>query len=448
MMGYTCYYAITNQQELINNSYNGRQELLVSQNTRGTIYAAGGQILAETQTDEEGEETRVYPYENLFAHAVGYASNGKFGIEALANYYLINSNARLADKVASDVSGSKYPGDSVVTTLDVGLQEVAFQSLGIYKGAIIVSEPATGKILAMVSKPDFDPNEIDRIWDDLIKDKDSTVLLNRVTQGLYPPGSTFKIVTALEYIRENPDSYGQYTYQCNGRYSSGQNTINCYHGSVHGFEDFTKSFAKSCNASFANIGMQLDRVKFNDTLNGLLFNQELPVAFAYNKSKLEVGAQTSDADIMQAAIGQGTTQITPLHVNMITCAIANGGTLMKPYLVDQVKNKEGSIIKQFNPDTYKRLLTEEEAAALTDLMQEVVESGTGTKLSGLSYTAAGKTGSAEYSNVKTESHAWFTGFAPAQEPEVCVTIIIEGAGSGGDYAVPIAKRIFDEYFGA
>lgn len=447
MMGYTCYYAITNQQELINNSYNGRQELLISQNTRGTIYAAGGQILAETQTDEEGEEIRVYPYENLFAHAVGYASNGKFGIESLANYYLINSNARLADKVASDVSGSKYPGDSVITTLDVGLQEIAFQSLGIYKGAIIVSEPATGKILAMVSKPDFDPNEIDRIWDDLIKDEDSTVLLNRVTQGLYPPGSTFKIVTALEYIRENPDSYGQYTYQCNGRFSSGSNTINCYHGSVHGYEDFTKSFAKSCNASFANIGMQLDRDKFNDTINGLLFNQELPVAFAYNKSRLEVGERTSDADIMQAAIGQGTTQITPLHLNMITCAIANGGMLMKPYLVDQVQNNEGNMIKQFHPDTYRKLLSEEEAAVLTGLMQEVVETGTGTKLSGLPYTAAGKTGSAEYSNVKTESHAWFTGFAPVQDPEVCVTIIIEGAGSGGDYAVPIAKRIFDGYFG-
>ena len=159
-------------------------------------------------------------------------------------------------------------------------------------------------------------------------------------------------------------------------------------------------------------------------------------------------SNTSDADIMQAAIGQGTTQVTPLHMNMLTCAIANRGMLMKPYLVEQVKNKEGNIIKQFNPDSYKRLLTEEEAAALTELMQEVVESGTGTKLSGLSYTAAGKTGSAEYSNVKTESHAWFTGFAPAQDPEVCLTIIIEGAGSGGDYAVPIAKRIFDEYFGA
>ena len=447
MMTYTCHYAITHQQELINNSYNGRQEIFAAQNTRGSIFAAGGQVLAETQTDADGNERRVYPYDNLFAHAVGYATNGRFGVEAAANYYLINSNAKLSDKVASDVAGSKYPGDSVVTTLDVGLQEVAAKSLGVYKGAIIVSEPSTGRILAMVSKPDFNPNEIDTLWDGLIQDKESTVLLNRVTQGLYPPGSTFKIVTALEYIRENPDSYGQYSYQCNGRYSSGQDTINCYHGSVHGHEDFTRSFAKSCNASFANIGMTLDRTRWGQTLDGLLFNQELPVSFAYNKSKLVVNADTSDSDILQASIGQGTTQITPLHLNMITCAIANGGTVMKPYLVDHVKNNEGTVIKQFSPDSYKELLTQTEAAVLTELMMAVVESGTGTKLAGLTYTAAGKTGSAEFNNVKTDSHAWFTGFAPAQEPEVCVTIIIEGAGSGGDYAVPIAKRIFDEYFG-
>ena len=447
MMTYTCHYAITHQQELINNSYNGRQEIFAAQNARGSIFAAGGQVLAETQTDADGNERRVYPYDNLFAHAVGYATNGRFGVEAAANYYLINSNAKLSDKVASDVAGSKYPGDSVVTTLDVGLQEVAAKSLGVYKGAIIVSEPSTGRILAMVSKPDFNPNEIDTLWDGLIQDKESTVLLNRVTQGLYPPGSTFKIVTALEYIRENPDSYGQYSYQCNGRYSAGQDTINCYHGSVHGHEDFTRSFAKSCNASFANIGMTLDRTRWGQTLDGLLFNQELPVSFAYNKSKLVVNADTSDSDILQASIGQGTTQITPLHLNMITCAIANGGTVMKPYLVDYVKNNEGTVIKQFSPDSYKELLTQTEAAVLTELMTAVVESGTGTKLAGLTYTAAGKTGSAEFNNVKTDSHAWFTGFAPAQEPEVCVTIIIEGAGSGGDYAVPIAKRIFDEYFG-
>lgn len=447
MMGYTCHYAITHQQELINNSYNGRQELLISQNTRGTIYAAGGQVLAETKTDENGKDIRSYPYANLFAHVVGYASNGKFGIESSSNYYLINSNAKLADKVASEVVGEKYPGDSVYTTLDVGVQEVAYQSLGIYKGAIIVSEPSTGKIIAMVSKPDFDPNEIDSIWDGLLEDKESSVLLNRVTQGLYPPGSTFKIVTALEYIRENPDTYNQYTYQCNGRFTLGEDRINCYHGTVHGYEDFTKSFAKSCNSSFANIGIQLDRARFGDTLDSLLFNKELPVSFAYNQSRLVIDESTSDSDVMQAAIGQGTTQITPLHLNMITCAIANKGVLMKPYLVECVKNNEGNIIKQFEADTYRKLMSEEEASALTSLMQEVVTSGTGTKLSGLSYTAAGKTGSAEYNSVKTDSHAWFTGFAPAEEPEVCVTIIIEGAGSGGDYAVPIARRIFDEYFG-
>lgn len=151
MMGYTCHYAVTHQQELMNNSYNSRQEILVAQNTRGMIYAEGRQVLAKTQTDEEGKETRVYPYENMFSHVVGYASNGRYGIEASANYYLINSNAKLSEKVANDVAGLKYPGDNVVTTLNVDLQQIAYDSLGLYKGAVIVSDPSTGRILALVS---------------------------------------------------------------------------------------------------------------------------------------------------------------------------------------------------------------------------------------------------------------------------------------------------------
>ena len=446
MMGYTCHYAVTHRQTLMNNSYNTRQEILIAQNSRGSIYAAGGQKLAETVTDGEGKETRVYPYANMFSHAVGYASNGKFGIEAFANYYLINSNTRLSDKVANDVAGKKYPGDSVITTLDVDLQKIAYDSLGMYSGAVIVSEPSTGRILAMVSKPDFDPNEIDQIWDTLINDKESSVLLNRTTQGLYPPGSTFKIVTALEYIRENPDSYSQFSFQCNGRFTHGEERINCYHGTSHGSENFTKAFAKSCNSAFASIGLELDRKKFGKTLDELLFNQELKVDFAYNQSKLAMDENTTDSDVMQAAIGQGTTQITPLELNMITAAIANDGELMKPYLLDRVETADRSVVKQFSPDSYKRLMSEEEAQIMTELMEEVVKSGTGTKLSGLSYTAAGKTGSAEYNKVKSDSHAWFSGFAPVEEPQVCVTIIIEGAGSGGDYAVPIAKRILDACF--
>ena len=448
MMYYITHYAITNKQELINNSYNGRQQILAAKNVRGTIYTVDGEVLARTVTGEDGEEYREYPYANLFAHAVGYATNGRAGVEALGNYYLINSNAPLSEKVANDVDGEKYPGDDVYTTLDVELQEIAYNALGVYKGAIVVSEPSTGRILAMVSKPDYDPNQIDTIWDTLVADKESSILLNRVTQGLYPPGSTFKIITALEYIRENPDSYQNYSFNCSGSFTDGADRINCYHGQNHGSEDFAKAFAKSCNSAFAHIGLQLERGDFQNTLEELMFNQELPLKINYSKSRINVNEETTNADMMQTAIGQGTTGMTPMHLNMITNAIANGGTVMEPYLIDHVQNSTGTVIKQFAPSAYKQLMSEEEAAILKELMQGVVEEGTASRLKGLSYTSAGKTGSAEYNNVKEDSHAWFTGFAPAEEPEISVTIIIEGAGSGGDYAVPIAKRIFDAYFGA
>ena len=152
-------------------------------------------------------------------------------VEALANYYLINTNTSLSNKVKNDTAGKKNPGDNVYTTLDVKIQQVANDQLDIYRGAIIVTEVSTGKILAMVSHPDFDPNSIGEIWEDLVDNDSSTVLVNRATQGLYPPGSTFKIVTALEYIRENPNTYQNYSYTCNGAFRLGNSKISCYHGS-------------------------------------------------------------------------------------------------------------------------------------------------------------------------------------------------------------------------
>lgn len=420
--------------------------MLTAKNVRGKIYAGGGEILAQTITDENGDEERSYPYGNLFAHTVGYSTHGRAGVEALGNYYLIHSNAPLSEKVSNDVEGVKYPGDDVYTTLDVNLQEVANHAMGIYRGAIIVSEPSTGKILAMVSKPDYDPNQIEALWDSLVKDTESGILLNRATQGLYPPGSTFKILTALEYMRENPDTYRNYRFQCGGSFTSGTDRISCYHGQSHGSVDFAASFAKSCNSSFANMGLQLDKDKFADTLEELLFNEELPLEIIHNNSHVEVNQDSADSDMMQVSIGQGTTGMTPMHLNMITNAIANEGTLMKPYIVDRVENSTGSVIKQFSPSSYKKLISQQEAGALKELMRGVVEEGTARKLKGLSYTAAGKTGSAEYNSIKEDSHAWFTGFAPADNPQISVTIIIEGAGSGGDFAVPIARRIFDAYF--
>lgn len=278
-------------------------------------------------------------------------------------------------------------------------------------------------------------------------DKESSVLLNRATQGLYPPGSTFKIITALEYIKENPDSYQNYQYNCTGTITRGEDRIQCYHGSVHGHVGFSRSFAKSCNTSFANMGLSLDRTAYQKTLNELLFNQKLEFGFPTGSSRVDMDAQTTDSDMIQISIGQGTTAVTPLQMNMVTCAIANQGVLMKPYVTDYVMSSGGNKIKSYEPLEYTKMMTAEQAAIMSGLMADVVEEGTASRLKGLSYTAAGKTGSAEYGTVKGDSHAWFTGFAPMEDPQICVTIIIEGAGAGGDYAVPIAKRIFDAYFG-
>ena len=448
MIGYLCQYVKNNEQDLLNNSYNARQAILASENTRGTIYDRNGEKLAYTLS--EGEmETRVYPFANLFSHIVGYSTKGKTGIEQLANYYLINSNIPLSEKVENDIANVKNPGNEVHTTLDANLQQVVFDSLGLYKSACVVTNVKTGEVLAMVSKPDFDPNTIAQDWDKYVEEentKNSSVLLNRVTQGIYPPGSTFKVITSLQYLKENNTSVDAYHFDCNGRFNHGNTSIQCYHGSVHGSEDFFKAFAKSCNSAFASIGVGLDRDEYGDTLDTLLFNQELPLDINYSKSNLIVNEDVSDDEMIQISIGQGKAQITPMHMNMITCAIANDGILMRPKFIDRVLSVNGTIVEAFPNQEFMQLLTKEESDVLTELMVGVVNEGTATKLKSNLYQAAGKTGSAEYNGVKEDSHAWFTGFAPADDPEIAVTIIIEGIGSGGDYAAPIAKRIFDAYF--
>ncbi len=192
MMTYICVYVYQNQEVMINNSYNAGQQILVAQNRRGSIMARGGEVLAETITQADGSEIRRYPYDSLFSHVVGYSTKGKTGIEDKMNYYLIQSNAPLNEKMDNGMKDRKNPGDNVYTTLDVKMQEAANRALGIYEGAIVASDPKTGEVLAMVSKPDFNPNEISEIWEEVLEDDESGLLLNRASQGLYPPGSTYK----------------------------------------------------------------------------------------------------------------------------------------------------------------------------------------------------------------------------------------------------------------
>lgn len=449
MMAYFVYFQIFLSEDFINNPYNKRQEIFEQKIVRGTIYTADKEVLAETVTDADGNESRVYPYSNIFAHVVGYSNNGKTGIESMANFNLLRSNVSMPEKIAEELLAEKSPGDNVVTTLSAQLQQTAYQAIGVYRGAVVVMEPATGKILAMVSKPDFNPNTISEDWEGLTaEDNDKSQLLNRATQGLYPPGSTFKILTTLEYIREHPADYGEYHYDCNGSFSAENSVIHCYGGTKHGGEDLRGSFAKSCNTSYASLGLSLNIDDFGVLCDQLLFNQSLPTTLEYNKSSFVLKAGEHSSAIMETSIGQGKTLVTPFHMALLTSAIANQGTLMTPYVIDHIENANGSLVEQYKPTVYGELMTEEEAAVLQDFMHAVVSEGTGKKLKDQIYDAAGKTGSAEYSTGADSSHSWFVGYAHMEGMEdIAVAVIVEKSGTGSEYALPIAKEIFDAYYG-
>ena len=296
LMGYFVYFEQVESEQFINNPYNKRQELFTRSVVRGSIYSADGVTLAETVTDAEGNETRKYPAGRIFAHVVGYSTHGTSGIEAMANFNLLRSNILYMEKAVSEIRGEKNPGDSVTTTLNYDLQLQAYDALGSYDGAVVVMEPETGRILAMVSKPDFDPNTIADDWDTFVSDdSDSSVLLNRATQGLYPPGSTFKIFTTLEYIHENAD-YADYHFDCSGEYTVGTKTIHCHNNKRHGSEDLKTSFANSCNSSYASLGLTLDLEQFDDLCDQMLFNTALPTDFESSKSSfvLEPGDSACD----------------------------------------------------------------------------------------------------------------------------------------------------------
>ena len=448
MMGYFVYFQIFKSEDFINSPYNTRQNTFAEHVMRGEILSSDEKVLAQTIIGEDGSETRYYPYGAMFAHAVGYDSNGKYGIESFGNFNLLRSHAFFLEQVINGIQNKKNPGDNIVTTLNYSLQEAAYQALGNDRGAVIALEPETGKTLAMVSKPDFDPNSLAANWESIISNTDSenSVLLNRTTQGLYPPGSTFKILTTLEYLREHPN-YQDYQYECQGSIAMENTEIHCYNNAVHGAENLQTSFAKSCNTSYANIGLGLNKSKFASLCKEMMFDTELPVTYPSKQSSFVLNKDSNTDQVTQMAIGQGETLVTPMHMALITSAIANNGTLMRPYIIDHTENYRGVTVKNYRPSVFGALISESEAKKLQEFMSIVVSEGTGSKLNGQSYHAAGKTGSAEFSNVKGESHAWFTGYASTEEKgSIVVTVIVENGGAGSTTAVPIAKQMFDIYF--
>jgi len=457
MIVFLVFFLTNDAQKVINNSYNRRSETLAKTVTRGSILDRNGTVLAYSSAGENGTDTRIYPYGNAFAHVVGFDSNGRSGLEASYNYYLLTSHAGIFEKIANEFRSEKNAGDSLQTTLDAGLQEYISDLLGNNDGAVICMDPATGEILAMVSKPDFDPNDITEIWDDLVAVDDSStyasdsssVLINRVTQGLYTPGSTFKIFTLYEYFLEHPEMIDRYQYNCKGQISVGDTTISCLDGEAHGEENLVSAFANSCNCVFGTIGLDLDLARFRQTNERLLFGAELPIDIPSVASVYKLTDKGSDYDIMATAIGQGDTQMTPLHLAMVTSAIANHGICMKPHLASCMINSQGNTVRSFPAEEYVRLFSETEADYLTKCMRAVVTDGTGHAVYPGNFQAYGKTGTAqkEGGSYGEYDHSWFTGWAENDGQKLAVCVILENMDSANTRAVYVTESIFNYYFG-
>lgn len=443
LMTYIMHFMITKKDVVIANAANSRLDSFAANVIRGDIVTSDGKVIATNDGDK-----RYYPYDELFAHIGGYSKYSKAGLELVGNYHLLDSHANVFERLFHALREEKNAGDTVVSTLNYDLQKISYDALGNANGAVVVMEPATGKILAMVSKPDFNPNDIDAVWKEANdEDSDSSVLLNRATQGMYAPGSTFKILTTLAYMRQKPREYKKYHYNCSEEEHIFTGVkVHCFNRKTHGEQNLEDALANSCNQAYADIGTKLNVNKWKDTLESFLFNKSLPYTDASAVSRFYLNSKTDKGYIPQTAFGQGDTSISPLHNAMITATIANGGLMMKPYLIDSVENYKGKRVKKYAPSSYDTLLTADEVDVLTGYMRKVVTEGTAADyFVGAPYKAAGKTGTAEYDN-GNHDYSWFVGFNDVDNPGVVVSIIVEEADVNGVRATAIARKIFDTYY--
>ncbi|MPM88464.1 Penicillin-binding protein A [bioreactor metagenome] len=330
-------------------------------------------------------------------------------------------------------------GNNLITTLDSDLQEIAYKALGNRRGAVVALSPRTGEILIMASKPSFDPNKIEKDWQVISQSSDSR-LLNRSVQGLYPPGSIIKVMIAESALSKKAAKLNT-TFLCEGALKLGPDyTLNENNGIAHGKVDLEEALAISCNVTFGKLALQLGHKEMADAFDRYGFSRKVDDVLDESSSRIPDIRKLSDGDLAQTGIGQGSLLVTPLRMAMLASCFANNGKIMKPYLVSKVVAPDGTVIKQADPQEWLSPVSPQVANEIRKMMIAVINNGTGNaaKISGLS--VAGKTGTAE--NSSGSPHAWFIGFAPADDPQIAIAVIVENSGSGGQIAAPIARTIF------
>ena len=434
--------------EYVSSNFNQRNSMLEDSVIRGSIYASGGERLAYSQI-ENGEQKRYYPFLNLYSHVIGYSTKtyGKSLIEKAYNTELLGENGiSSVFNLKSKISGEMPLGNDLYLTIDHDVQRVASQMMGSRNGAMVAINPKTGAVIAMVSKPDFNPNQtwLTKNWAKLSTDENST-FFTRASMGLYPPGSTFKAVTSSAIIDNLMDDT---EINDEGKIKIGNKEISNTKDKAYGTIGIEDAFRVSSNVYFASVGVELGADKLIDTAENFAFNKKLGFKLPYSKSRFETG-HISNEDMATTSIGQGKTLVSPLHLAMITGAIANDGKMMKPYIVEKVVSPSGVTVDSAFQSSLTQAISPVTARKVKEMMLEVVNTGTGTNARIYGIDVAGKTGTAENERTDAEpdkTHALFIAFAPYDDPEIAVAVILEYAGgTGGSLAAPIAREAIRTY---
>jgi len=428
---------------------------------RGLIYDAGGHtVLAANKRRVKNGITlylRRYPFGPLFAQPVGYntVGEGRTALELYYNDYLTSSNSDLAtlfDKLGDKLQGQTVTGNDLVTSLSMPAQRAAARGLGALHGAVVALEPQTGRVLAMASSPGYNPNDVAGAIKRAAAPGSGSPLLNRATQGLYAPGSTFKVVTAtaaLESGRYTPDTI----IDGKGTCITIQTVPLCNAGGESaGQVSLAEALTFSYNTVFAQIGEQVGKDRLYRTMQAYGFFQKPPIDYPSDElsrsgmySRGRFLSPSAPVDIARVAIGQERLLATPLQMATVAATIANGGMRMAPSLVDKAISPSGKTVFESSPEQITRVMSSQTAADLTSMMRRVVEEGTGTAANVGNLSVAGKTGTAETGTAGL-NNAWFIAFAPAERPRIAVAVVIERTPEfGGTIAAPIARDVIEAY---
>lgn len=434
---YFCYSVYFYGGRWMGNPYNPRISSQKQNVIMGSVTDRDGTVLA--YTDEAGE--RRYNGSKQTRMAVSQVvgdSGGKAstGVETFHAQYMLGFKSSIFERLGDAFTGTPQRGDDVQLTISERLSRYISEQFPAGKrGAVVVLNYSTSEVLAMVSMPQFDPQDVDSA----LEDEEAGALINRVTQGLYPPGSTFKIVTMASALANLPD-LEDFAFDCTGYYPVGSYSVT--EKSAHGVQTLSDAFVHSCNTTFAALSQDLGYELLGETAEQLGFNENFMFSdmIVYNSSyPID---DLSAEDLAWSSIGQGRVLATPMHMALITAAVANGGMMNEPRLLAGITTAQGKARALPAHASPRRVMSQAVAERIERDMIRTVKSGTGTRAAlGDGYVVAGKTGSAEVSDDKSiESHAWFVGYITNDNAPYAICVLVENGGGGGSVAAPLARR--------